>query len=82
MPEKDALMLFKHEFILNQGSSGQLIDIFIWNKCCNNGCIDKNVFTLADQDRQEFCYLITMTKKHKYHKACSVVRKLNRKGTR
>lgn len=75
-------MLFKHEFILSQGSSGQVIDIFIWNKYRNNDCIDKNVFILAGQDRQEFCYLITMTKKHKCHKACSVVRKLNRKGMR
>jgi len=39
------------------------------------------MFILADQDRQ-FCYLITMTKNHKYHKACSVVRKLNRTGMR
>lgn len=40
------------------------------------------MFILADQERQGFCYLITMTKTHKYHKAYSMVRKLNRKGKR
>lgn len=35
------------------------------------------MFVLADQEGQVFCYLITVTKNNKYHKACSIVRKLH-----
>lgn len=40
------------------------------------------MFILADQERKVFSYLITVTKNNKYHRACSIVRKLNRKGAR
>lgn len=46
MHEEDALMCYSNMSSFKvRDTRAQAIEIFEWDKCCNNGCKDKNVHT-------------------------------------